>query len=99
MSSGLPLAPASISGIWQYDISAQLRAQKAKTLRMLHDRTGCDTVSFFSGKGTAWDTCSVFPAVNDVLADLPSVPESIPDDYMPLIERFVAVLYSSTSAA
>ena len=43
-------------------------------------------------------SCSVFPAVNDVLADLPPVPESIPDDYMPLIEKFVAVLYSCTSA-
>ena len=55
----------------------------------------------FLGKvqhGIPIGSCSVFPAVNNVLADLPSVPESIPDDYMPLIEKFVAVLYSSTSA-
>ena len=39
----------------------------------------------------------MFPAVTDVLADLFSVPESITDDYMPLIERFVVLLYSRTS--
>ena len=47
----------------------------------------------------AWDTWSVFPAVTDVLADSSLVPESIPDDYMPLNERFVVLLYSRTSAA
>ena len=83
------------------DIAAQLGPQRTKALRMLHAPTGCDSVSFFSGKGkrTAWDTWSVFPAVTDVLADLSSVPESIPDDYMPLIERFVVLLYSITSTA
>ena len=40
----------------------------------------------------------MFPAVTDVLADLSSVPESIPDDYMSRIERFV-LLYSRTSTA
>ena len=34
-----------------------------------------------------------------MLADLSSVPESIPDDYMPLIERFVVLLYSRTCTA
>ena len=84
-----------------HGIAAQLGPQKAKALPMLHALTGCDTVSFFSGKGkrTAWDTWSVFPAVTDVLADLSSVPESIPDDSMPLIERFVVLLYSRTSTA
>ena len=84
-----------------HDIAAQLGPQRAKALPMLHALTGCDTVSFFSGKGkrTAWGTWSVFPAVTDVLVDLSSVPESIPDDYMPLIERFVVLLYSRTSTA
>ena len=79
-----------------HDIAAQFGPQKTKALPMLHALIGCDTVSFFSGKGkrTAWDTWSVFPAVTDVLADLSSVPESIPNDYMPLIERFVVLLFS-----
>ena len=34
-----------------------------------------------------------------MLADLFSVPESIPDNYMPLIERSVVLLYSRASAA
>ena len=68
---------------------------------MLHALTGCDTISFFSGKGkrTALDTWSVFPAVPGVLVDLSSVQKSIPDDYMPLIERFVVLLQSRTSTA
>ena len=39
------------------------------------------------------------PAVTDVLADLSSVPESVPNDYIPLIERFIVLLYSRTSTA
>ena len=41
----------------------------------------------------------MFPEVTEVLADLSSVPESIPDNYMPLIERFVVLLYSRTRTA
>ena len=84
-----------------HEIAAQLGPQKAKALPMLHALTGCDTVFFFSGKGkqTAWDTWSVFPEITDVLADLSSIPESIPEEYMPLIERFVVLLYSKTSTA
>ena len=84
-----------------HDIAAQLGPQKAKALPMRHALTDCDTVSFFSGKRkrTAWETWSVFPAVTDVLADLFSLPESIPDDYMPLIERFVVLFYNRTSTA
>jgi hypothetical protein len=52
-----------------HDIAAQLGPQKAKALPMLHALTGCDTISFFSGKSkrTAWDSWSVFPAVTDVM--------------------------------
>ena len=39
------------------------------------------------------------PGVTDVLVDLSSVPVSIPDDYMPLIERLIVLLYSRTSTA
>ena len=40
-----------------HDIAAQLGPQKAKALPKLHAFTGCDTVSFSSGKDkrTAWD--------------------------------------------
>ena len=67
---------------------------------MLHAITGCDTVSFFSGKGkrSAWDTWSVFPQIT-VLAELSSIPESISEGNMLLIERFVALLYCRTSTA
>ena len=84
-----------------HDIASHLRPQRAKALPMLHAITGCDTVSFFSGKGkrSAWDTWSVFPQITDVLAELSSIPESISEGNMLLIERFVVLLYCRTSTA
>ena len=84
-----------------HDIAAQLGPERAKAVPMLHALTGRDTVSLFSGKGkrTAWDTWSLFPAVTNMFADLSSVPESIPDNYMSLIERLVVLLYSRASTA
>ena len=62
-----------------YEIASHLGLQKAKAFPMLHAVTGCDTVSFFSGKGkrSAWDTWSVFPQIMDVLAEL-SLQRSLP---------------------
>ena len=84
-----------------HDITAQLGTQKAKALPMLRALTGCDTVSFFTGRGkrTAWDSWNVFDRITYVLVALSSIPESIPEAYMQLIERFVVLLYSRTSAA
>ena len=63
---------------------------------MFHSITGCDTVSFFSGreKTSAWDVWNAFPQITDTISMLASVPEEIPEQAMALIERFVALLYS-----
>ena len=84
-----------------YDTASHLGPQKAKALPMLHAITGCDTVSFFSGKGkrSAWDTWSVFPQITDVLAELSTIPKSISEGNMLLIERFVVLFYCRTSTA
>jgi len=40
-----------------HEIARKIGQQKAKALPLFHAITGCDTVSFFGGKGkrTAWD--------------------------------------------
>ena len=79
-----------------HSIAEQLGPQRSKALRMFHSITGCDTVSFFSGRGktSAWDVRNVFPQITDTISMLASVPEEIPEQAMALIERFVVLLYS-----
>ena len=46
-----------------HSIPATLGRDKASALPMFHSITGCDTVSFFCGRGkmTAWDVWNIFP--------------------------------------
>ena len=83
-----------------HSIAEQLGPQRSKALPMFHSITGCDTVSFFSGRGktSAWDVWNVFPQITDTFSMLASVPEEIPEQAMALIERFVVLLYSRTSS-
>ena len=82
-----------------HEIAAQLCPPKAQAFYVLHALTGCDTASLFSGRGkrTTWNAWNVFDQITDVLADLSSIPESIPEEYMRPIERFVIPLYSKTT--
>ena len=47
------------------EIAANLGPEKSKALPMLYAFTGCDTVSFFAGRGkvTAWNVWSVFTQI------------------------------------
>jgi len=47
---------------------------------MLHALTGCDKGSFFTGrdKRTTWN---VFGQIANVLAELSSIPETMPEEY------------------
>ena len=68
---------------------------------MFHALTGCDTVSFFNGRGkrTAWDVWGVFPKLTPVLRVLKKAsPKEITDDCMAVLERFVVLLYDRTSS-
>ena len=66
---------------------------------MSHALTGCDTASFFSGRGkkTAWDVWKVFPELTPVLKAMLMLPEDIGDTCLDVIERFVTLLYDRTS--
>lgn len=83
-----------------HSIATSLGQDKASVLPMFHALTGCDTVSFFGGRGkkTAWDTWMVFPELTPVLRSLKSSPANIADDSMDVIERFVVLLYDRTSS-
>jgi len=50
-----------------HSIAEQLGTQRSKALLMFHSITGCDTVSFFSGrsKKSSWDLWNAFPQITD----------------------------------
>ena len=81
-------------------IATSLGQEKACVLPMFHALTGCDTVSFFGGRGkkTARDVWNVFPELTPVLKSLMMLPEDIDDTYMGIIERFVTLLYDHMSS-
>ncbi|KAL8577836.1 hypothetical protein ACOMHN_054586 [Nucella lapillus] len=53
---------------------------------MFHALTGCDTVSSFTSKKTAWAVWTVLPELTESLLLLSSAPRDIPDDAMCIIE-------------
>ena len=82
------------------EITKKIGQQKAKALPLFHAITGCDTVSFFGGKGkkTAWNVWKVYPALTNFLCRLMLMPEKVEDNCMAVIERFVVLLYDRKSA-
>ena len=68
---------------------------------IFHALTGCDTTSFFAGKGkkTFWQTWKVYPQLTDALLTIAAKPDQVPDDVMKVIERFVVLAYDRTSNA
>lgn len=84
--------------IASHDIAATLGPAKAPAMAMFHAFTGCDTTSFFAGKGkkTAWDTWAVYEDVTDAFLLLADAPSSIPDNTFDLLEKFVVLMYDRT---
>ena len=76
-----------------HKITNALGPEKSRALPMFHALIGCDTVSSFVGKKTTWNTWNVLPELTDVLLQLSSTPCDIPEDVIPIIERFVILLY------
>ena len=68
-------------------------------LPMFHAFTGFHTVSFFGGRGkeTAWETWSAFDDVTTTFCSLVNPPNSV-EDCLEHLERFVVLLYGSTSS-
>lgn len=81
-------------------IATSLGREKGCVLPMFHALTGCDTVSFFGGRGkkSAWDVWKVFPELTHTLKALMMLPEDIDEACMGVIEGFVVLLYDRTSS-
>ena len=80
-------------------IANVLGPEKSVTLPMFHAITGCDTVSFFAGKGkkSAWEAWTSSD-ITETFAALASTPEvQVVDSSMKKVERFVVILYDRTS--
>ena len=82
-----------------HTVAATLGPDKASVLPLSHALTGCDTVSFFGGRGkkTAWEVLEVFPELTSALKELNPLPQMVDYSSLELIERFVVLLYDRTS--
>ena len=82
-----------------HEIAKMLGPEKSAALPMFHAFTGCDTVSFFHGKGkkSAWLTWKSMNTLTSTFLDLLSNPSTL-EANMSAIERFVIVLYDRTSS-
>ena len=71
-------------------------------LPIIHTFTGCDTVSFFRGRGkrTAWDTWKAYKDVTPAFCSLVSTPtlQTI-KEWLGQLERFVVLLYTTAQVA
>ena len=82
-----------------HDMARVLGPDRCTALPMFHAFTGCDTVSFFGGrgKGTAWDTWRSYNDITSIFVSLANTPESV-ESSVTSLERFVILLYDRTSS-
>ena len=83
-----------------HDISCSMGQEKSQALLAFHSCTGSDQTSFFAckGKKTAWEAWNMFKQITAIFHGLNSAPSlSAVSDAMPIIERYVAIVYDSTS--
>ncbi|XP_052127934.1 uncharacterized protein LOC127750379 [Frankliniella occidentalis] len=81
-----------------HSIAQKLGDDRACALRGFHAFTGCDSVSFFNGKGkasawTAWDPTDEQMTRAFKILGMPS--KDPPDHILPVLERFVVALYKA----
>ena len=81
-----------------HEIARALGPDRCMALPMFHAFTGCDTVSFFRGRGkrTTCDTWKAYDDVTPALCSLATTPESV-ESFIKPMERFVILLYDCTS--
>ena len=82
-----------------HEIARALGPDKSVSLPMFHAFTGCDTVSFFRGKGkkSAWKTWETMQEVTQIFQNLLNNPNSI-EENLSALERFVVVIYDRISS-
>ena len=73
-----------------HQITEALHEHSSRSL-FSHAFTGCDVISFFSGrdKKSAWHVWEVLPELTDTFLELASSPVTVFEDIMLLIEKFV----------
>lgn len=84
-----------------HELARSLGRDRCTALPLFHAITGCDTVSFFGGRGkkTAWDTWNAYQDITATfcaLADRPTQ-QTVQDMLKPL-ERFIVLIYDRTSS-
>ena len=67
----------------------ELGEHRSRPLLFFHAFTGCDVISFFSGRGkkSEWHVWEVLPELTDAFLELASSPVNVSEDIMPLIEN------------
>ena len=81
-----------------HKIASSLTEQQCEGLPFFHALTGCDTVSFFSGKGkkTVFQAWKCYPKATVIFRTL--LPQSmLPEEQFKVLQRFVVIMYSRTA--
>ena len=79
-----------------HKITTSLTQQQCEALPFFHAVTGCDTVSYFAGKGkkTAFQAWKSNPEVTEIFCVLSSSQDTVYEEQCHALERFVVVMYS-----
>lgn len=81
-----------------HEISKSIGPLQSRTLPIFHAFTGCDTVSYFLGRGkrSAWEAWQACPEISGAFLQLMCRPADVSDDILKAAERFVIVMYCRT---
>ena len=82
-----------------HKIASSLNTEQCEGLPFFHVLTGCDTVSFFSGKGkkTAFQAWKCYPEATEVFRTLSTPQAMLSDEQLRILERFVVLMYNRTT--
>ena len=91
---------ANLRYIAAHKICSRLGPRVSKTLPFFHAFTGCDTVSYFSGKGkkTAFEAWKLYPEVTDAFLLLTLEPQEVSESCMTNIKCLTELIYDQTSS-
>ena len=82
-----------------HKIASSLTTQQCEGLPFFHALTGCDTVSYFSGKDkkTAYHTWKCYPEATECFRTLSSPQAMLSEEQFRVLERFVVIMYNRTT--
>ena len=91
---------ANLRYIAAHKICNRLGPRVSKALPFFHAFTGCDTVSYFAGKGkkTAFEAWKLYPEVTHAFLLLTQEPQEVSESCMTNIERLTVLIYDRTSS-